>query len=207
MGQRAASRSEASEPRRAGRPLDETVKQRVLHAARAELATVGVDGFSLTATLRRAKVGNSGFYRRWEGAQDLILDAVASVATWPEVPDSGDLRTELRVLVETFDRPDAWANLQLLFAFAGQASRYPEMFEHYQRRVMLPSNERVVAIFERACRRGEFSSEADPKALAAAFIGALMIVKQWSVDGSEALQTDLESVLDTFLALCRRPAE
>ncbi|MET7772535.1 TetR-like C-terminal domain-containing protein [Nocardia sp. NPDC005366] len=195
-----SSLSEADR-RGAGRPLDATVEQRVLHEARVELVAAGVDAFSLTATLRRAKVGNSGFYRRWSSARELIIDAFASIATWPEVPDLGDLRAELRVLVDAFDRPGAWSGLQILFTFAGQAARHPELYAHVQRTVILPGNQRVVAVFERARARGDFAAQTDPKALAAAFIGALTVVEHWSMSTSDGFGTDLEAVLDTFGAL------
>ena len=199
------SQAPASRPAGAGgRPVDATVEQRVLREARAELASVGVESFSLTATLRRAKVGNSGFYRRWSGAQELILDALSSVATWPDVPDLGDLRQELTFLVETFDRPATWNSLQILFAFAGQAAKHPELFAHYQRAIMLPSNERVIAVFERSCARGDFAPSSDPKALAAAFVGALTVVKHWSVDTSGKLDVDFRMVVDTFVGLSTR---
>ncbi|MCX0272855.1 TetR/AcrR family transcriptional regulator C-terminal ligand-binding domain-containing protein [Nocardia zapadnayensis] len=201
MAIRKAARSTDDGSRRAGRPLDTTLEQRVLREARAELVSAGVDAFSLTATLRRARVGNSGFYRRWSGAQDLILDAFASIATWPEVPDLGDLRQELRILVDAFDRPDAWAGLQILFTFAGQAARHPDLYTHVQRQVIVPGNQRVVAVFERACARGEFPRRADPKGLAAAFIGALTVVEQWSSGPGGGLDIGVDSVLATFVAL------
>ncbi|MEU1994076.1 TetR-like C-terminal domain-containing protein [Nocardia gamkensis] len=167
--------------------------------------SVGVEAFSLTATLRRAKVGNSGFYRRWSSAQELIVDALASIAAWPEVPDLGDLRRELRVLVDAFDRPGAWKGLQVLFTFTGQAARHPELYAHVQRTVIVPASRRVIAVFERACARGEFTPDVDPTALAAAFVGALTVVEQWSVSAGDGVGTDLDAVLDTFAALARRP--
>ncbi|MEU6185782.1 TetR-like C-terminal domain-containing protein [Nocardia sp. NPDC047038] len=167
--------------------------------------SVGVEAFSLTATLRRAKVGNSGFYRRWSSAQELIVDALASIATWPEVPDLGDLRRELRVLVDAFDRPGAWKGLQVLFTFTGQAARHPELYARVQRTVIVPASRRVIAVSERACARGEFTPDVDPKALAAAFVGALTVVEQWSVSAGDDVGTDLDAVLETFAALARRP--
>ncbi|MET7773943.1 TetR/AcrR family transcriptional regulator [Nocardia sp. NPDC005366] len=196
-----AAQRDSGDQRRSGRPIDATVEQRVLHEARAELLSVGVDGFSLTATLRRAKVGNSGFYRRWSSAQELIVDAFASIATWPEVPDLGDLGQELRLLVEAFDRPGAWASLQILFTFAGQAARHPELYQRVQEAVILPGNARVVAVFERACARGEFPAAVSAGALAAAFIGALTVVEHWSANGRPGFGVDLEAVLVTFAAL------
>lgn len=201
MATRKAARATGDGSRRAGRPLDTTLEQRVLREARAELVSAGVDAFSLTATLRRARVGNSGFYRRWSSAQELIIDAFASIAAWPEVPDLGDLRQELRILVDSFDRPDTWAGLQIMFTFAGQAARHPDLYTHVQQQVIVPGNQRVVAVFERACARGEFPRRADPKGLAAAFIGALTVAEQWSSGPGDALDIDFDSVLTTFVAL------
>lgn len=205
MTSRTQARSPDADPRRTGRPLDASVEQRVLREARAELVSAGVDAFSLTATLRRAKVGNSGFYRRWSSAQELIIDALASIATWPEVPDLGDLRQELSFLVEAFDRPGAWSGLQVLYTFAGQAARHPELYAHVQRTVILPGNGRVIAVFERACARAEFAADADPKALAAAFVGALTVVEQLSGGAEHGFGIDLATIVDTFVALSTGP--
>ncbi len=207
MTTRTQARTPDADPRRTGRPLDVSVEQRVLREARTELVSAGVDAFSLTATLRRAKVGNSGFYRRWSSVQELIVDALASIATWPEVPDLGDLRQELQILVEAFDRPGAWPGLQVLFTFAGQAARHPDLYAHVQRTVILPGNERVITVFERACARGEFAADADPKALAAAFVGALAVVEQLSGGAVSGFGTDLATVVDTFVALSGGPRQ
>jgi AcrR family transcriptional regulator len=194
-----------ADPRRGegalGRPRDSTLHKRVLREARIEIAAVGVDAFNLRAVLRRAKVGNSGFYRRWSGAEELVLETLASLATWPSVPDRGNLRAELEQLTEAFDHPETWTTIQMLFTFAGQADSHPELFAHYQQEIILPGNRHVVEVFERARARGEYHPATTPNALAAGFIGALLIGKQWSMIGIGELKADFGAVVDTFVAL------
>ena len=184
-----------------GRPRDSTVHKRVLREARIEIAVVGVDAFNLTAVLRRAKVGNSGFYRRWSSAEELILETLASLATWPSVPDLGDLRAELGQLTAAFDHPETWTAVQMLFTFAGQAEKHPLLFARYQQEVILPGNRHVVEVFERARARGDFAAATAAPALAAGFIGALLVEKQWSMIGAGELDADFAAVVDTFVAL------
>ncbi|MFF7944681.1 amidohydrolase family protein [Nocardia gamkensis] len=126
---------------------------------------------------------------------------LASIAAWPEVADLGELRQELNILVGAFHRPGTWSGLQVLFTFAGQAARHPELYALVQQKVILPGIGRVVATFERACARRVFASDTDPKALAAAFVGTLAVAEQLSDGAADGFGIDPGKVVDTFVGL------
>jgi AcrR family transcriptional regulator len=189
------------EPAARGRPRDRGVDERVLRAAVQELGAFGVDAFSMSRCARRARVSKASIYLRWANAQELISDALASVATWPSVPDLGDLRTELDVLVSSFTSADAWANLQLTMRFAGDAELHPQLFQAFQERTVLVGLRHVTDVFTRALRRGELPPGADPAVMGLAFTGALSVAQQLAQTPGHGLPSTPRQVVDTFLAL------
>lgn len=175
--------------------------QRILRAAIEEIATVGVDAFSVSRCARRARVSKPTIYLRWSNTEELVAAALASVATWPAVPDLGSLEAELTVLESWFNGPEAWSNIQLLMRFAGEAERHPELFQTYQERTVIIGTRRVAEVFERAVKRGELTTGVDPGVLAIAFTGALSIAQQLAQTPSDGLPTLSTQVVSTFLAL------
>ncbi len=140
-------------------------------------------------------------YLRWSNAEQLMIDALASVATWPRVPDLGDLRSELQTLVQSFSSDDAWATIQLTMRFAGEASKHPRLFQAYQERSIIVGLENVTAVFGRAIARHELPAGADPAALALAFAGALTIAQQLAQTPGHGLPTSPGQIVDSFIAL------
>jgi AcrR family transcriptional regulator len=187
-----------------GRPRDRGVDERILRAAVQELGAVGVDAFSMSRCARRARVSKASMYLRWANAQELVIDALASVATWPSVPDLGDLRSELDVLVRSFARADAWANVQLTMRFAGDAELHPQLFQTFQERTIVVGLRHVAEVFARARARGELSPGADPAVMGLAFTGALSVAQQLAQTPGHGLPSSPQQIVDTFLALYPR---
>ena len=184
-----------------GRPRDRAVDERILRAAVQEIADAGVDAFSMSNCARRAHVSKPSIYLRWSNAEELITDALASVATWPEVPDLGSLEAELTLLTKSFGGAETWSNIQLLMRFAGEAERHPQMFKAYQEGTVVLGTKRVTEVFTRARTRGELPRRADPRVLAIAFMGALSIAQQLAQTSGHRLPTRGRDIVKTFLAL------
>ena len=184
-----------------GRPRDRAVDERILRAAVEEIADAGVDAFSMSNCARRARVSKASIYLRWSNAEELITDALASVATWPVVPDLGDLEAELTFLVKSFSGAETWSNIQLLMRFAGEAERHPDLFKAYQEGTVVLGTKRVTEVFGRARARGELPRRADPRVLAIAFMGALSIAQQLAQTSGHRLPTSGRDVVKAFLAL------
>jgi len=74
----------------------------VLDAALEELATTGWDGFSMEHIAKRAGVNKTTIYRRWPTKVDLLQAALLAIPELvAEPPDTGDLRTDLAILLGT----------------------------------------------------------------------------------------------------------
>jgi AcrR family transcriptional regulator len=177
------------------------VDERILRAAVQEITAVGVDSFSMSNCARAARVSKASMYLRWSNAEELISDALAAVATWPPVPDLGDLKSELEVLVNSFGSADAWATIQLTMRFAGEASKHPRLFQTFQERTIIVGLRNVTEIFARAIARRELPDRADPAAMALAFTGALSITQQLAQTPGHGLPTTPRHIVDSFLAL------
>jgi AcrR family transcriptional regulator len=75
-----------------------------------ELAAVGYGRLSIEAVARRAGVGKTAVYRRWDSKLAMVLEVVAAVASpGLALPDMGSLV----------------ADLEALLRFAGRALRHP----------------------------------------------------------------------------------
>lgn len=61
-----------------GRPLDRTRDDAILSATLELFGDVGWDKLTLAAVARRAKVGLSTIYRRWESKAELVAAAIAT---------------------------------------------------------------------------------------------------------------------------------
>ncbi|WP_250827955.1 TetR/AcrR family transcriptional regulator [Nocardioides bruguierae] len=70
-----------------------------MRAAVAEYAAYGRAGFSLNGVARRAGVGKSSIYLRWQDKERLLADAVASSVVEPDPEDTGSFAGDLSALM------------------------------------------------------------------------------------------------------------
>ena len=67
-----------TEPRGPGRPLDRTRDDAILSATLELFGEVGWDKLTIAEVARRAKVGLSTIYRRWDSKAELVAAAIAT---------------------------------------------------------------------------------------------------------------------------------
>lgn len=77
-----------------GRPRSADVERRILAATLGILEEEGMEGASIEAVARRAKVGKTSIYRRWPNLGALIIAAMNEYLDVP-VEVTGDLRGDL----------------------------------------------------------------------------------------------------------------
>jgi AcrR family transcriptional regulator len=78
----------------------ERSRQAILAAASDLLTETGYSDLTIEAIAARAGVGKQTIYRWWRGKGSVILDALVETAVRDlELPDTGDLRADLRVIV------------------------------------------------------------------------------------------------------------
>ncbi len=140
------------------------VRQAVIDATVEELLTVGHEEVSLARIAEAAGVARSTVDRRWPSRGALLADAVEQMAGEASaamaVPDLGDTRAELRVLVGAIAAALAERRLQVslhaMIAVSGAEMREIRARHWARREAVLRS---VVA---RAIERGDVAVDADP---------------------------------------------
>lgn len=109
-----------TEPAPRGRPRDPRIEPLVLDTTRQLLEEVGFLGTTVQAISRRCGVSGPAIYRRWPTRLALIEDAAFSTLTEIDLQPTGDLRRDLRRLIEAFenglDTPQARAAIPGLIA-------------------------------------------------------------------------------------------
>ena len=83
-----------------GRPRDPEFEDRVFDAAVELYARKGLDGASMGAIARRARVGKASLYLRWQDRDELVRDALDARILLDTDVDTGDIRADLRRLAE-----------------------------------------------------------------------------------------------------------
>ncbi|WP_142846174.1 TetR/AcrR family transcriptional regulator [Telmatospirillum sp. J64-1] len=143
--------------RRRGADLEEAL----LDAAWLELTERGYAGLTMEAVATRAGTSRPVLARRWDGKADLAIAAIRrQIAKHPlEVPDRGDLRTELLELLEhASNRVRGIAAVFTLFfsEYFHETSSTPQSL----RTALLAGNPQpLAAILERGVKRGEIAPE------------------------------------------------
>jgi len=96
--------STTSESATRGRPRDPNIEPAVLEATRQILGEEGFNAATVQEIARRSGTSAPAIYRRWPTRLALIEDAAFSTLTEIAVHATGDLRADLRQLIEGFHR-------------------------------------------------------------------------------------------------------
>ncbi|MGO8904336.1 MAG: TetR/AcrR family transcriptional regulator [Solirubrobacteraceae bacterium] len=84
---------------RAGRPREERADRAILAAALELMAERGVGALRMDDVADRAGVGKATIYRRYASKDDLVTDALATLVSEIEIPDTGSTRADLLALM------------------------------------------------------------------------------------------------------------
>ncbi len=150
------------------------VKQAVLDSALVELTETGYANFSLTRVAKRAGVHESTVYRRWPKREDLVIAAAMHFAdAGLPVPDTGDLATDLEIvitnIVQLFETSIGRALIALSFSLHAVPDFSQPALAFWRARI-----ETGQAVFERAIARGDWPPDYDRSAAFAELVGPLL---------------------------------
>jgi AcrR family transcriptional regulator len=122
---------------------------------------------------RRAGVGKSTVYLRWQDKDTLLRDAVGTSSRALAAVDTGSLRGDLRQvavnLFEHFRDPAGWASLRITIDTAGA----PQRLGRFSEAVADVQVDFVEKILERAAARGEAPGSISPTAVAECIYGSV----------------------------------
>ena len=185
-----------------GRPRSPGAESRILAAALEEYVERGWAGFTMDAVARRAGVGKSTVYLRWQDKLVLLIDAVSVRTGELEDVDTGTLRGDLEhlaaSLIHSYTMPHGWATLRLSI----DAFTAPDGMRIYQERVNRRRETLSAAVITRARRRGELSDDFDALTLFHCLYGAVtvrMIGLGPDWEASEEAQRQMAAELVGFL--------
>ncbi|QHC60414.1 TetR/AcrR family transcriptional regulator [Rathayibacter sp. VKM Ac-2760] len=147
-------------------------RTRVHDAVLALVADVGFTGLTMEGIAGRAGVGKQTLYRTWPSTAAIVFDALLARSETPEgvvaVPDSGDLRSDLLLLVqETVAELTAPGTEPLLRAVTAAIQTDVGLARQYRERLLEPQTAAVAQRFERG-------GAPDPVAAAELLLGPVL---------------------------------
>lgn len=169
------ARQDGALARRPGRPRSEQADQAIMTAALDLFAEFGPDALCIEQVAARAGVGKATIYRRWPGKEDMLLDAVAGLATVLPVPQGRSVRADLVALLDAICRDAADPPRARLFALLqGEGARYPRLMARYIETVVQPRHDMVRSVLLRGVATGELREDTDIEAAAFLLNGAVL---------------------------------
>ena len=149
-------------------------EQQILDATLQVLGDVGYDRLTMDAVATRAKASKATLYRRWNGKVSLVIDALLSVKSTPDLPDTGTLRGDL---IASFCGMGGLTDEQSVATFASVITaihRDQDFAAAFRREVIGPKSQLARTVFERARDRGELAEGVDIDLLAPALAGIVL---------------------------------
>lgn len=174
-----------------GRPRKADAEERIFEAALEEYGERGWAGFTMDAVARRAGVGKSTVYLRWQDKDSLLTAAVGARSQVIEEVDTGSLRGDLEALAGNLFRylldPAGWATLRITVDAAG--SREP--LGRFTDSVTALHDQASAVILSRAATRGDLDPGVPRDMLVDCLYGAV-IAHTLALSGDDRLMSDDE---------------
>lgn len=149
-----------------GRPREERVTGAVLNAVVELVTEQGMQAVTMDAVAARAGVSKPAIYRRWPTKQDLVIAAAETRIGPLSVPDLGDLRAELRVVLmarlEAYRLPGSDRLIAGMIGAAAEAGAVRGQYAQYTERITSETRR----ILERGIARGDVRPDVDVRAAA-----------------------------------------
>ncbi|CAM5689624.1 MULTISPECIES: TetR/AcrR family transcriptional regulator [Streptomyces] len=159
-----------------GRPREERVTGAVLTAVVDLVTEQGIGAVTMDAVATRAGVSKPAIYRRWPTKQDLIIAAAETRLGVLSVPDLGDFRAELRLVLtarlEAYRLPGSDRLIAGLIGVAAEAGAARGQYAEYTERITSETRR----ILERGMVRGDVDPDTDVRA-AATLVAAPLIFR------------------------------
>ncbi len=150
----------------------------VLGATAELMIERGFAGASIDEVTRRSGVAKTTIYRHWPTRADLLRDACSIIGTPLEVPDTGNLKGDVRALMVSLAhllRTAKWSSV--LPSVIDAAERDPDIASVYSK-LQEGYSSPLTLIIERAMQRGELPETTDASLLVAALTGPLFY-RRW----------------------------
>ncbi len=148
--------------RMVGRPRDDSVDVKVVDAVLELLNTDGLARLSIEGIASRAGVSKATIYRRWDCKEDLLVDAIATLVHEVEVPDSGDIRSDLTTAIAGMTRFVTDTRAGEVFPWlVGEIANGSEIGLRYAGSVIGPRRSMIADLIAHAVERGDLRANLD----------------------------------------------
>jgi AcrR family transcriptional regulator len=157
-----------------GRPRDATLDERILAAAREQLAEHGYQGLSIGSVARAAGTTRPSVYLRFAGKEDLATAAIAGMSVADPLQVSADLHAdlvaELRHFRTAVTRPGGMSFVGTVLA---EEHHTPSLIRRFRERLVLPRRRRVAGTLRRGIDVGALRPGLDVDVITTMLIGAI----------------------------------
>jgi len=148
-------------PNRPGRVRDPEIDQRVLAAARRQLAQSGYEAMSLAAVAEEAGTTRQALYRRWRDKADLAAAVVLELADVASTAATSEPFADLVRELTDFQRGVSHKGRLSLVGTMLQDTTDPDVRRRYQARIIAPRRKRLREILQRGIDQGLLDPDGD----------------------------------------------
>lgn len=147
---------------RSGRPRDPALDAAILEATIDVFVEEGYLGVSIEGVAARAGVGKASIYRRYANKAELIVEAIRAKACISDhLPDTGDLRADIRSMLQPLVERLRGSDGPVLIAFMGERLRHPDLAAEYERSVIGAKRAHMRTLVRGAVQRGDLPADSD----------------------------------------------
>jgi AcrR family transcriptional regulator len=175
------------------------VRAAVEAATLDELAAAGYADLTIEAVAERAGVHRTTIYRRWPDKRSLVLGALLDqTGDQLPIPDTADLRRDLRVFGQTIDsylrRPQVHSLLCTIVADRPGSSELADVRTQF----WTDRLRHAQAIPRRAIERGELAADTDPAAVIDMLAGPIYLRR--FIQGRAMSATEIDELASRVVA-------
>ncbi|WP_433677705.1 TetR/AcrR family transcriptional regulator [Nocardia sp. CA-119907] len=177
-----------------------------MHAAWNELTEVGYNRFGFDGVASRAGTNKTTIYRRWPSRAALAIAAFRAATPADQVPDTGELRTDVLAMLRGAADRIASHQGEILHVLATELHSDPELLREVRDQLTATAITRWLTVLGRAVARGQARPEALTPRIATAAIDLLRT--EYLVRGITTIPEDtIVEITDTiYLPLVAIPA-
>ena len=189
--------------RRPGRPSDPRIDEQLLRATQDLLIEQGYERLTMDAVAQRCGASKATIYRRWPSKAALVVAAAAAALPAPELPDTGDLRTDLLECGRAYLQREG-RDAQVLAGVLSASRHDPALRDAAQQALGAPFGNLFEQVLSRAVDRGGVAAGVDVPTLAQVF--PAIAYQQVAAQGRLITEQDVVRVVDGVLLPALLPA-
>jgi AcrR family transcriptional regulator len=146
-----------------GRPRSIKSHQAMLESTLKLLGEVGYEAMTIEAISADAGVGKSTIYRRYQGKEELVADAIESMRQEVTIPNTGSFQEDIDELINNAAQIILnQTGKQTAMMIINSASSSSHFAKIYERKYLQPRRKAFRVIIKRAKTRKEVKADIDP---------------------------------------------